>query len=280
MTDMTATYLERFRDRTRRGNLAARFGGKKFILVRGFVTDALEALDAMMEDQETAVREIGGHPLKPVFDSGKPPSINAPVIAQAIRDAGGGGPVFLITHSKGSVDTLAALVENRDIRAHVAGWVSLQGAIGGSVVADKLVGGNPVLREALGRIAAFESLQTGERAGYLRTHEDAITEIVQAIPIVAYGSSAEISRSALRLVTSQVFAAAGEHRNDGLVAIDCTRIPGAMFTVSEDSGPDHADAVVNIPPEIRRRIPMMHALVPGQGWDRIAMTHALLSLLP
>jgi hypothetical protein len=53
-----------------------------------------------------------------------------------------------------------------------------------------------------------------------------------------------------------------------------------MFTVSEDSGPDHADAVVNIPPEIRRRIPMMHALVPGQGWDRIAMTHALLSLLP
>jgi hypothetical protein len=262
------------RDATALGpGLTARFSGKAFVLVRGFLTDTLDQAGVMMSDQWAAVTMLGGRPRKPTFNSEDAPPVNAPKIAATIVKAAGAGagPVFLVTHSKGSVDTLVALVEHPDLWPHVAGWISIQGAIQGSSVADTL-SAEPTIRGALaqilrtvfgGSVESLESLRTHDRVAYLQAHSARIAGLVEAIPIVAYGSSVEERPSALQFVTAPFFGA--EPRNDGLVALDRTDIPGARFAVLDVPGPDHGDAVTR---------------VPLQTWDRIAMTHTLLSLLP
>jgi hypothetical protein len=270
--DVTSTYRQHLANAPAlRAALTARYSGTPFVLVRGFLTDLLDSAGVMMREQISAVTGIGGHPSKPELDAESAPAVNALAIAAEIRHVSSGpGSVTLITHSKGSVDALTALVAHEDLRTHVGGWISLQGAIQGSAVADALAN-NPVVRPGLaavfqhvlgGSIDALDSLRTQDRAGYLNHHVAKITAITQAIPIVSYGSAPAGRSSALRDGTRPFFR--DEPENDGLMAIDRTAIPGARWSVCDVPGPDHADAVVG---------------VPGQSWDRVAMTHALLRLL-
>lgn len=262
-----------------RAQLSKKFKGKEFILVRGFLTDALDRFGVMMEDQMQAVKNLGC-PVRKVedaFDSENPPDVNATEIARMVKSAS--LPVILVTHSKGSVDTLTALVNYPAIREKIAGWVSIQGAVQGSMVADFLTGKRAnrwdlveaAKRAALsavfdlvfeGSVAGLDALRTKDRVDYLRRNADEIARIMTRIPTVAFGSAAPPSRSALRTVTAPFFG--GEPNNDGLMSIERTVIPGARI-VHDLEGPDHGDAVVDVPGP--------------QDWDRIRLTYALLSLL-
>ena len=257
--------------------LSARFSGKEFILVRGFLTDALDRFGVMMADQVQAVMALGC-PVRKVqapFDSENAPDVNAMEIARTVKSAS--HPVVLITHSKGSVDTLAALVNYPEIRGSVAGWVSIQGAVQGSAVADFFVGvthaslvetAKRALLTAIfssvfsGSVASLDALRTRDRVAYLRQNAADIQKIVGQVPTVAFGSAAPTSRSALRTVTDPFFPR--EPKNDGLVSVERSVIPGALI-IHDLDGPDHADAVTDVPGP--------------QGCDRIRLTHALLSVL-
>ncbi len=75
-------------------------------------------------------------------------STNAVEVARAIGAAP--GPVTLVTHSKGSLDALAALVANPALApTRVQAWVSLQGPFYGSPLAD-LNSGDPLVRALTG----------------------------------------------------------------------------------------------------------------------------------
>lgn len=255
----------------------SKFRDKEFILVRGFLTDTLNRLGLMMEDQTEVARGLGAKARKVQdgFDSENAPEVNAVAIASAVKAARSG--VILVTHSKGSVDALTALVNHPDIRSNIEGWISIQGAVQGSGVADLLAGKSgsalvdAIKDEALaavftlfrGSIEALRGLRTKDRVEYLVDNEGEIRKIVTDIPIVAFGSAAPVSRSTLRKVTDRFFAA--EPSNDGLVSVGRTVIPGARVIIHDLDGPDHADAVM---------------AVPGQKWDRKRMTRVLLSLLP
>jgi hypothetical protein len=258
--------------------LTAKFRAHEFLVVRGFLTDALDRLGVMMADQIRAVRDLGCEARKPgpPFDSEAAPAVNASAIARAVDSAR--SPVILLTHSKGSVDALAALVSAPAIRDRVAGWVSLQGAIQGSPVADFVAGtgngeggfGEALRRAALtaifervfgGSLASLHALRTRDRVEYLQRNAGDVHAVLSRIPAVAFGSAAPRRRSMLRVATDWLFR--NEPRNDGLVSVERSVIPGARI-VHDLDGPDHGDAVTH---------------VPGQGWDRIALTYALLSML-
>ena len=262
--------------------LSQKYKDTEFILVRGFLTDALDRLGFMMVDQMRAVQNFGCSVRKPgaAFDSENPPDVNAIEIARLVESAN--SRVVLITHSKGSVDTLAALLNYSNIHTRIAGWVSVQGAIQGSAVADFLAGPpgasvevvdaakRAAMRAALttvfttilkGSTKSLESLRTKDRVDYLSRNETKIRAIVGQFPTIAFGSSAPKSRSGLRSTTDVFFKE--EPHNDGLMAVGRTVIPGAGI-VHDLDGPDHFEAVTD---------------VPGQRCDRIAMTYALLSVL-
>jgi hypothetical protein len=261
-----------------RMELARKFERHEFIVVRGFLTDALDRLGLMMKDQLQAITNLG-RPVRKVtapFDSGNTPDVNATVIAAMVRSAE--LPVILVTHSKGSIDTLTALVRDPAIQEKIAGWVSIQGAMQGSTVADFLVGTRAnqlslveaAKRAALsvvfdvlfrGSIGALDALRTKDRVDYLQRNAAQIQNIVQRIPTVSFGSAAPTSRSTLRQVTDPFFKS--EPLNDGLVSVQRTVIPGARI-VHDLDGPDHGNAVM---------------AVSGQDWDRIRLTYALLSRL-
>jgi hypothetical protein len=259
-----------------RATLSEKFRGHEFIVVRGFLTDPLERLGVMMADQMEAVTRLGCSARKPEppFDAEAAPDANAAVIARMVQAAR--SPVVLITHSKGSVDTLTALVGAPAIRARVAGWVSIQGAVQGSSVADAVAGedGGGIferIREAAlsgifehvfgGSVQGLKALRTRDRVEYLRRNAGEVRAVVTAIPTVAFGSAAPTSRSTLRKATNRFFA--DEPRNDGLVSVERSVIPGARI-VHDLDGPDHGDAVTHIP---------------AQRWDRIRLTYALLGML-
>ena len=252
--------------------LSTRLAGKQVVLVRGFLTDLLDRAGVMMADQRKAVEALRCGVYKPRFDSEQPPSVNAAAIAETVRSIpqGAGRDVILITHSKGSVDTLTALIEYPEIGDRIAGWISIQGAVHGSPIADRIAGAAGIDRTVLsmavqlifrGNVDALLSLQTSERQRYLAEKSTQIADIVHRIPTVAYGSAARMARSTLRKVTTRFFR---DGFNDGLVSMQHTVIPGAA-SVHEVDGPDHGDAVT---------------AVPFQQFDRIGMTYALLSVLP
>jgi triacylglycerol esterase/lipase EstA (alpha/beta hydrolase family) len=272
--DRTAAYQELRREGRAAliSALSTRLADKQFVLVRGFLTDLLDRADVMMADQRRAVEALQCRVYKPRFDSEQPPSVNAVAIAETVRSIPWrtGRDVILITHSKGSVDTLTALVEHPAMGDRIAGWISIQGAVHGSPVADRLAGPAGLEVSLLsmtvqhifrGSVEALRALQTGERERYLVENTAQIANIVRRIPTLAYGSAARMARSTLRKVTTRFFR---DGFNDGLVSMQHTVIPGAAI-VQEVDGPDHGDAVT---------------AVPLQPFDRIGMTYALLSVLP
>src|SRR5262245_7407399 len=64
-TSVRSSWIEQYRSRLRqpetelRDTLSPTFAGKEFLLVRGFLTDALDRLGMMMEDQIRAIEHLG-----------------------------------------------------------------------------------------------------------------------------------------------------------------------------------------------------------------------------
>jgi len=204
------------------------------VLVRGFLTDIAYNQGVMMADIEEFCRSTLGLPVTYVnkshgFDAENDEVSNAEAIRQAINDINSKDKLLLITHSKGSVDTLVCLESNPTSRDKVGGWISIQGAIGGSPVADFAVAALNVANTA-GRtrgipvnliVAGFfslvlggsrkslDNLQQSIRGQYLKRNGTSIALWNKNFPVVAYGSGANAQNSLLRMVTAPIFAANG-----------------------------------------------------------------------
>lgn len=197
--------------------------------------------------------------------------VNGALIATALHAAT--RPVLLITHSKGSVDTLHALLSEPALRGKVKGWISLQGAFLGSPVADKLLDGsllNPLLATLVLNFfgstqASAQGLTTAQSLAYYRKHSAAIERLLREVPVIAFASALDTPpgpepRSSLE-IPYDMMAREGI-RNDGLIPLDAAVLPGMDFV--KLSGVDHI-------------APVMPARLP---FNRVRMTQALLLTLP
>jgi hypothetical protein len=213
---------------------------------------------------------IGVEHEKVAVRPGQSVAINAPIVSAAIRDSA--KPVVIITHSKGSVDTLEALLAEAELRKKVKGWISLQGAFFGTPVADMLLDGSlldPVVSSFVleffgGTKVAAEGLTTRASRAYYRERVVAIARVVREVPAVAFASALDGEPGAgtrtLLEIPRELMRRDGI-RSDGLVPLDSAVLPGMDFV--KISGVDHI-------------APVMPAL---QSFDRVRMTGALLLLV-
>jgi hypothetical protein len=238
----------------------------KVLFVPGYFSD----LDpAYFTDQSNWLASIGVQREKIAVKSRQSASINAPIIATTIRDSG--KPVILITHSKGSMDTLEALRAEPSLRTKVKGWVSLQGAFFGSPVADMALDGaqlNPLMATVIlgyfgGSKESAQSLTTVSSLAYYRDNKTMIDAVVREVPAVALTTAIDSeSGTQARTILGIPHALMWNKgiRNDGLLPMEAAVLPGMSFV--KISGVDHI-------------APVMPA---AQHFDRVRMTKALLLL--
>ena len=239
----------------------------KVLLVPGYFSD----LDpAYFADQSQWLIANGIDHQKVPVKSRQSVTVNSSIIATAIRDSA--KPVILITHSKGSNDTLDALRAEQFLRKKVKGWISLQGAFFGSPVADMLLDEarlSPLVVSLIleyfgGTREAARNLTTASALAYYHDNKPAIDAVLREVPAIGFasavdgGSGAQVRTSLeipLELMRRQGI------RSDGLVPLDAAVLPGMAFV--KIYGVDHI-------------APVLKAL---QRFDRVRMTKALLLLL-
>ncbi len=147
-------------------------------------------------------------------------------------------PTWIVTHSKGGLDALEALVGFPDARRYVEGWIAFQTPFFGSPVADVACGGmrarkisQAALRVMGANVEAICNLRTDLRGQYMDEHAVEIAQTLQDVPVMCVRSTL---RSYLwptgRWMSEQGLA------NDGLVPANSCVLPGSRYVTLEGLG--------------------------------------------
>lgn len=150
-------------------------------------------------------------------------------------------PVVVVAHSKGGLESLAALLDP-EAAARCRAFVALQSPFFGSPLADAVVAAPPLrmaaggaLRLLRGAPAGVLDLTTATRADWMRGHAAEVAALVAARPVLCCATfldeanAAGPDRVALPLVRWMTRHGAGP--NDGLVPVASALLPGARQVV-------------------------------------------------
>lgn len=174
------------------------------------------------------------------IDSAADVAANARAVAEAI--AASAKPVFIVTFSKGGLDTLHALIEAPALIDKVGAIVAMQAPFFGSPVAD-LATATPraqwisgkVVRLYRGGIDAIHDLSTPHRQAYMSAHASEIATIVARCPILSVATALSTSRSlgafAVRNAPTTLWIDDLGLANDGLVPVASAILPGAPYVL-------------------------------------------------
>ena len=121
----------------------------------------------------------------PDFDTSQGVSHNARAILKLLRKTK--KQTIIVSHSKGSLDTLEALLSAPELLGtKVIGWVAIQAPFYGSPLANS---GTPrihdmLLRAVGGNGQAIDDLRTQTRTAYMQAHEKQIRALTARIPVI------------------------------------------------------------------------------------------------
>ncbi len=125
-------------------------------------------------------------------DTEAPIAENAKTIIEAIRAAKSARKkAFIISHSKGGLDTLEALIRGGFSKNDVLGWVALQAPFGGTPIAERAddIFPNAVdffLKLFGGRGKTVSEMRRDTRREYLKKHANDIRTILGEIPMLSF----------------------------------------------------------------------------------------------
>lgn len=169
------------------------------IAIGDAVADALPRIDLPIEQGRfmsfyTQMRDFDekGIPYRNVslvsdaFNTSQSVDHNAAAIRALLR--GTDKKIIFVTHSKGGLDTLHALLGAPELWGRVTGWVALQSPFFGSPLADKTSSPmDGVLLQALGGgdARALEDLKVATRTRYMQAHKNEIRKLTRRIPVIA-----------------------------------------------------------------------------------------------
>ena len=233
--------------------VADRLRGARVVIVPSYLYDQLRTARALglvdyFSDQERWLDSLGVETEIAPTDTEAPVADNAGILIDLV--ARSDRPVCFVTHSKGGLDTLAALIRmSSDQRARVRCWLALQAPFGGSPLAD-LAAEADLLRPALdgaldlmgGSGQSLDDLMTPVRQDHLRRHDAAIRQVAGDVPILAVGTRLLPREDGL---ATSPFALPRrwmdwlEIPNDGAVPTQSAILPHARYLIVE--GLDHAD---------------------------------------
>ncbi|MBI4249893.1 MAG: hypothetical protein HY611_10355 [Elusimicrobia bacterium] len=250
----------------------------KLILVPGFLSDLVInsgapgnpcQADKHFDDQMCWLERLAVPYQRITMQADESLSRNAEILEEAI--AASEQDVILISHSKGGIDSLEALLNRPAARQKVKGWISIQAPFFGSLLADWALkeGIRPLVQRALREhgksIESLESMQTLERKAYYRLHKEEIDSLVGELPVLSFSSWKEEegggqAYTVFSLLRGLLFQWLGV-QNDGMVPLASQVLPGTDF--------------VRIP-SLSHDDPVMPQCV---DFDRVRFTKTLLSML-
>jgi hypothetical protein len=170
------------------------------------------------------------------IDTGATVARNGARLAQII--AARHRPTWIVSHSKGGLDTLEALVAHPETRRYVDGWIAFQAPFQGSPVADVASGtmrarriSGAALRLLRADLAAIRDLSTDARARYMDEHAAVIEQVLRDVPVTCVGtvSGSSMGRSLWPDWPTRRWMEAQGLKNDGMVPVNSAILPGSRF---------------------------------------------------
>jgi hypothetical protein len=252
--------------------LAPSSAGLTVIMVPGLLAECLASASTVFGDARANL-EAQGYRTGYIQTRGRQASeINAGVIRDAIRAMPADARIILVTHSKGTVDSLLALATYPDLADKVVALLSVAGAVNGSPLADIVPDWVAQMAEAIDLpecprghgVEAADSLRRSERLTWLATH--AWPASVRTYSLVAVAGSDDMS-AVLRPFAD--ILSRTEPANDGLVVASDAIVPGSTLL-----GYAHADHLAIAMP-FGANAPLLGAtLMTHNGYPRAGLLEA------
>ena len=206
--------------------------GTRVVMAPGLLAECVADLSKLFADA-TANLEAQGYATGYIQTRGRQGSdANADIIRDAVMALPAGETLILVTHSKGTVDTLEALAKYPSLTDRVAAVVSVAGAVYGSPLADSMPSAlvylghqMPLLTCPPGENAeAIESLRPSVRRAWLVAHH--VPARVRFYSLAAYAGPDNVSALLLPFWRS---LAQADPANDGLVVASDAIVPGSTL---------------------------------------------------
>ncbi|MCA8931481.1 MAG: hypothetical protein KDA49_03385, partial [Rhodospirillaceae bacterium] len=232
-----------------------RLEGVRIVSVPSYLYDLLRWPNAVgigdyMTDQRAWLEAQGLATEITAADTEAAVATNAAALVELV--AGSDRPVCFLSHSKGGLEVLQALVDMAPaLRARVRCWIALQAPFAGSPLAD-VWAGDPLGRRFVagllelmgGSPRSLIDLTTPVRRADLAAHDAAIAEVVEDVPVLAVAArltDREDWLAASPFDLLRRWMEAGGAPGDGAVPVNSAILPHARYVVLQ--GLDHGDTV-------------------------------------
>ncbi|MEQ1875435.1 MAG: hypothetical protein ABL958_02235 [Bdellovibrionia bacterium] len=255
--NITAEYLDLFE---KKPDVGTALKGTQVLFIEGIMANYVHLMgDLIMkqfgtytyfDEQEAYVRSIGLGVTRVKLETENSAVKNSIVVANAIRKET--KPIILLTHSKGGVDAMMALLNNPDLVQKVVGIVSLQSPFLGTPVADYLETTQPWKAIAYLSLAvmggsgeSLKDLSTAQRIPWYQKNQAAIMKLQSQIPILSFAShkmpEAGNKDDTVFKFSRDIMLEKMNAETDGLVPWKSAILPGGPYIAIE--GVDHAASV-------------------------------------
>jgi hypothetical protein len=206
--------------------------GTRVVMVPGLLAECVADLSKVFADA-TANLEAQGYATGYIQTRGRQGSdANADIIRDAIMALPARETLILVTHSKGTVDTLEALAKYPALANRVAAVISVSGAVYGSPLADRVPGALVYLGHQMPlatcppgeNVEAVESLRRSVRLAWFATHR--LPARVRFYSLAAFAQLPDVSALLTPFWSS---LAQTDPANDGLVVASDVIVPGSTL---------------------------------------------------
>jgi LssY C-terminus len=202
----------------------------RVLIVPGILSSCVSDTPAFKEGQDSLKTQYGLDVALLTAPNDSSES-NAKLIGQYLREHSAGDPrkFILIGYSKGAPDIQVALAQEAGILEHVAAFISVAGASGGSPVADLL----PQIAEKYMKYSipgcqgdlstGFKSLQRATRRAFLAAHPSS------GVPTYSLVAKSDQTTTSKSLLESWRLLSTYGPTEDGQLLKDDAIVPGAKF---------------------------------------------------
>lgn len=238
---LDASVSDRFHQLWRSGgevsvSQTARLQRYNVLLVPGFLSEAF--MGRPFRPQMRVLKRLEIPYTKAMINSSETIEENAKAIALSIRQSE--RPVILMSHSKGTLDTIEALVQNPDLIDKVAGWIMLQSPVYGSSLIEALQHNtlhclwmNCYIHFGGASSKVLKQITIKARDEYMATHEKFLATVGERLPIINVMSYHEEDWK------SEIIRNVLGDQSDGAVSLQHAVFPNAKSIVISDF--EHGD---------------------------------------
>ncbi len=206
--------------------------GTRVVIVPGLLAECVADLSKVFADA-TANLEAQGYATGYIQTRGRHGvDTNAEIIRDEIMALPAGETLILVTHSKGTVETLEALAKYPELADRVAAVISVSGAVYGSPLVDSVPRALVYLGEGMPlsacppgeRQESVESLRRSVRLAWFTAHR--LPDRVRFYSLAAFARPQDVS---VVLAPFWLGLAKTDPANDGLVVASDAIVPGSTL---------------------------------------------------